>query len=723
MKLSNFYGLLFLALDVACLLFCNAAAMAEVLPGGSAASASDSLLAKGLADVTRYGAKPDDEIDDTAAIQKAIDDARDQRLVAYFPGGVYLVSDTLMAMQRVAFDTANRWTQDRRSANALIGASAGKKPTLKLMKGSKGFDDPGNPKPLVWIWSQAKDEGRQRGSTSPRDEQPNISFNQVFKGIDIDLRGPGNSGAVGIRHAGSQGSTLESVTIWAEGAYAGVVNPPGQGGGVYDLTINRGRFGVWADHQARYPVFGGLMLIEQDVAAIFWKGQSNLTIAGFVIEKSKPGPVVALQPGGRAHSRALTLVDGIIRGSGSSAIDNRAGRNLYIKDVYVSGSRSVVESRGRSAITIDGPLSRVIEYSYTGDDSRSIFGGQIRESGFEHVQLESVATTPLSDKLLERHLWGRPFPSFDDPDAISITNYGAHADDDVDDTDAIRTALSKHHKVLVPKGTFLVSDTVKLRSSNHLLGVAKHLSIIRASPHWKGVGRSPVLTTEDDAAAATTLSFLMIERPENMAAVPLLEWRAGRNSVVRDVIGGRSQVRGRGTGGHTGTDAVGTFSIRGQGGGRWYGLAAEWNRLSPDTGAAGYRHLAIEGTREPLAMYGVNIERGLSEPQFEIADARNVAIFYLKGESLSSEGGQAGVLTIRGSKNVAVFGYSGNARPWGSSVIRLVDSDDVVLANVMPVGPDEKFDTVRVEDKGQRLQINGKHPASVVRLGSPTLPF
>lgn len=675
------------------------------------------LPGQGVLDVTTYGARPDDNLDDTAAVQKAIDAARDQGLVAFFPGGIYLISETLSVMQRVRHEgDRGRWFHNRREANALIGSTIGKRPVFKLAPDAKGFADANKPRPLVWIWSQSRIDGK-RGSANPEDEQPNISFNQVFKGIDIDVRGSGNAGAVGIRHAGSQGSTLEDITVWALGAFAGIYNPPGQGGGTYKVTVEGGRYGLWADNRARYPVLAGVVLKDQEEEAIHWRGQSNLTLAGFLIERSVPGSVIRSQKGGKAHSRSLTLVDGIIRGKGGLALDNREGRSVYLKDVRITGYTSAIQSGVRPSIDLSGSTATLAEYGYTSQGSQSIVGGQVREAGFECVTFGQPGEAPPIEDVLARHLWGASFPSFEDRDAVSVVDFGARGDDEIDDTEAFRAALAKHRKVFVPKGSYLLSETLVLAPDRHLLGVAKHLSILQASPGWKGAAGKAVVSTEDSAAASTTISFLMITRPTGRPDLPLLEWRAGRGSVVRGLMGGLNATSEEPSRHGTSLAPGGTFIIRGSGGGRWYGLAAEWNRMSPDTRTAGYRHLAIEGTEEPLAMYGLNIERGLTDPQMEIRKAANVAIYYLKGETVDGSDGRAGVLQINDSRNVGVFGYSGNARPWRRSVVGISDSKDLVLANVTPVAPEDTFNTVTVKDGSTSLSINGRFPATIVRLG------
>jgi hypothetical protein len=65
---------------------------------------SDELDQLGLLDVTKapHSADRTGEVDSTAAIQRAADDARDNGLVCFFPEGTYLISDTISCEQEVA---------------------------------------------------------------------------------------------------------------------------------------------------------------------------------------------------------------------------------------------------------------------------------------------------------------------------------------------------------------------------------------------------------------------------------------------------------------------------------------------------------------------------------------------------------------------------------------------------------------------------------------------
>ncbi|MCH5376390.1 MAG: glycoside hydrolase family 55 protein, partial [Planctomycetes bacterium] len=216
------------------LLACVAtSAAAADYPAG--VDADDPLLRSGCLDVTKapYLADATGANDSTRAIQQAVDDARDHGLVCFFPEGTYLISDTLSCEQQVRKLDRPRFTDgktqhywDLPHRIAMLGSTKGKRPVLRLSGDAKGFDDPARPKIAVWIWAQTRDDAPGKEEPEWGKEQPNISFNHLFRGIDIDIRG--HAGAVGIRHSGSQGSTMQDVTVYAQGAYAGLDCCPGQ---------------------------------------------------------------------------------------------------------------------------------------------------------------------------------------------------------------------------------------------------------------------------------------------------------------------------------------------------------------------------------------------------------------------------------------------------------------------------------------------------------------
>jgi len=121
------------------------AAAAEVPPG---VDSSDRLLQLGCLDVTKapYFADPTGVKDSTRAIQRAVNDARDHRLVCFFPEGTYLISDTISCEQQVRKLDTPRFVEGGKRANywhlnhqiVMIGSTkGGKRPLLKLSKDAK----------------------------------------------------------------------------------------------------------------------------------------------------------------------------------------------------------------------------------------------------------------------------------------------------------------------------------------------------------------------------------------------------------------------------------------------------------------------------------------------------------------------------------------------------------------------------------------------------------
>ncbi len=87
----------------------------------SPADGSARLRQLGFLDVSKapYNADPTGQTDSTDAIQRAVDDARDNWLVCFFPPGEYLISDTISCEQKVQQTRASQ--DDGSQHTALLG--------------------------------------------------------------------------------------------------------------------------------------------------------------------------------------------------------------------------------------------------------------------------------------------------------------------------------------------------------------------------------------------------------------------------------------------------------------------------------------------------------------------------------------------------------------------------------------------------------------------------
>jgi hypothetical protein len=123
--------------------------------------------------------------------------------------------------------------------------------------------------------------------------QANINMNQGMNGINVDM-GHGNVGGVGIRHRAAQGSSIQSVTIFARDAFAGLMGGAGSGGSHIAVTVIGGRFGV--DYRGAQPAstIAGFKLINQSCAGVLYCGLMSLSVVGLELSSAEPTFVQAI---------------------------------------------------------------------------------------------------------------------------------------------------------------------------------------------------------------------------------------------------------------------------------------------------------------------------------------------------------------------------------------------------------------------------------------------
>ncbi|MBN1673166.1 MAG: hypothetical protein JXR37_19130 [Kiritimatiellae bacterium] len=637
----------------------------------------------GYLDVTLYGADPTGRADATAAIQKAVDTAYRHHLVCFFPAGEYLVSDTITGMRHVYSNTNYRADGPKRKdgghpegrgphrsahgpwGHMLIGSTRGKRPLLRLAPSAPGFADPQAPKPVVRIFSQG--DGRPYlgpgGSDNPKHQQGDISFNQIFRGIDISTGG--NPGAIGIAHWSCQGSLIENTAIDARGSFAGVSSPPGYGGYSADIEVRGGRYGIHLAQQTFNSMLAGVRLIGQDEAAIYSRAGWGTAVVGFHIVKDS-GVAIDTGRGIWGDGRgSMMLYDGIIEmRAGETAFRNAERCTAYLRNVYVKGAATLVESGAESEAGGAGWL-RIREYAVNAENSLSRIDGRPTPK----TVFQSEKAEPPPD-LVARHVF-RP-PSFEDPDAVNLRALGAKGDGTTDDTAVFEAAIARHQKIFVPKGTYVIRRTLELGPRTTLFGVALQRSVIQPdSAVWKAPTEQTLVRTANEAGARTVLSGLTLAAPiaAGEGAWNCLHWRAGRASVVHAVsikpIGWIP--KGAAAPAHDCRSVL----VSHHGGGRWYGVQTlgEHQRSSHPA----YRVFLAHGTREPLTIYMHDIERVAVDPMSELRDARNVRIFNTTTEHKPYS------VRVVNSKNIFFGVYQAD-----NQAVHLVDSDDVCIGCATP---------------------------------------
>ncbi len=620
----------------------------------------------GILDVTKapYSADSSGMNDSTRAIQEAVIDARDARMITYLPPGRYSVSDTISASQisqkRVSIPSINRRDD---FPCILWGGTSGGRAKIILSDNSPEFSDPKNPKPVI---------------STKTDANPNITFNVMIISLDVDL-GKGNTGGIGIDHQGAQGSVTEDVNVFAQGAFAGFRGTSGSGGSVSHISVHGGRYGLYLVGLGRTspysgsqpsPVVSHVILDSQTDKSIFSGTRGPLTLVGASIK----GQGIHIKGPRNPWDGALNIVDSVIQyeGDGPVIIGDRP---VYLSNVYFENAKEIAHLD--NAPVLEGVYNawmHVTEYAASPSPTYPIWVNGAK-------QLDPVITLEYdrgpSKDLLQTHNWTEKLPSWNGPEVANVKEspYSAIGDGRTDDTQAIQQAINDSRYVFLPKGIYRISNTLQLRSDSRLFGIGVHSKIepIPEAPAFSDPGNPvPMLAAPDDPESTCVAAFFQL-----WCRIPgayAIHWQSGRNSIVRNV---RTKP-GPWLHGARRTDHP-MIVIDGNGGGRWYN--ALMHMKFPQ--GPNHRHILARGTRQPLAFYMLNPEHSAADYMVEFDDIRNVNVYAIKSETLGANGPRAITpVFIRNSSNFRIFGHGGNAvPPKGRTMYRIEGCTNFLLAN------------------------------------------
>lgn len=318
------------ALIVAAALLCLAPPPTS--PARATASQDATLQADGplafppgfMKSIKDYGAKGDGATDDTAAIQRALnedrvdasgnplypspDDYNGRPKALFFPAGVYLVSTTVS------------WVG---CCLSIQGQGSGAT-TIRLKDRAAGFNDAANARPVI------KTEGG------------NESFRQNIRDLTVDI-GSGNPGAAGIDYISNNSGALQNVVIRS-----------GDGQGATGLDMRRSwpgpcliknvriegfDYGIQVVSGEYGPTFEEITLLGQRVAGLR-NVYGVLAMRGLHSVNSVPA-IVGAHPVG-----LIALLDADLRGGSGAVSAIQSEGQLYARNVVAAGYRSAVAYKG-----------------------------------------------------------------------------------------------------------------------------------------------------------------------------------------------------------------------------------------------------------------------------------------------------------------------------------------------------------------------------------------
>lgn len=314
---------------------------------------------------TDYGAKGDGATDDTAAIQKALNDGRKDAenyygkpKAIYFPAGIYLVSNTLT------------WNG---CCNSLQGQGS-QSTIIKLKDNAIGYSNPDAPKAVI------------------KTPEGNMSFRQNIFALGVDV-GKNNPGVIGIDYIANNTGTISNVTI-SSGDGKGKVglDMSRQWPGpclLKNIQIKGFEYGIYVKHAEYGPSFEHITLSNQKVAGI--RNEGN-TLSIRKLQSTNTVPAIQNQEA----LGSVIVLDGNFQGGTQqvSAIENNG--YLYARNIVASGYQSAI--RNGSTVVPGTSMSE-----YVSNKIYSLFDSPQRS-----VQLPIEETPTFADSSLTN--WGKFSP-------------------------------------------------------------------------------------------------------------------------------------------------------------------------------------------------------------------------------------------------------------------------------------------------------------------------
>ncbi len=437
---------------------------------------------------TAYGAKADGVTDDTAALQKAVDENKGKNRTLYFPNGTYLVSGSVGIFGGKPHSSDRFLTLQGQSETAVI---------VKLKDNCAGFSDPAKPKTILSVY-----KGQGTGDV----------MHSYVRNLTVDA-GSGNPGAVGLVFMSNNVGAMDHVTIRS-------TDPKGAG-----------KIGLDLSQEQNGPCFIKRVTVTGFDTGIQTGGNFALVLEHITLKNQN---VVGFNNTARTTMRDLTSVNRV------TAVKNDRNDFLALIEANLTGGAA-----DAPAITSSNPriyLRDIKQSGYAGvvkDPSGKIVGG---DSLDEWYFGKGQALFPVEIASLRLPIEETP----DVPWQTDLTQWArVEPDSDAEEIQKVVDDAAKQGKTTLyfPHGTrYRITKPVRIHGPiNRIIGMS---SLVDVADLYEEFKKGPAVFTFEDLSsdALVVERFFLLGGWKCPAHVTMFANKSGKTIVLKDLgVAGRTK--------------------------------------------------------------------------------------------------------------------------------------------------------------------------------------